>query len=141
MPADDTEATRATPRRRAGTPEPPARVERSRHVAATPETLWRVLADRDSRRHVLGGNLDVDLLEGAEGTWQPEDGGVQPVRVDRVDAHRRLVFDWGRDDDASTVDIQLHPSRTGTVVRVVEIRRAALTASGLTVRDTLCLAA
>ncbi len=117
------------------------RVECERHVRAAPDTVWEVLADRDRRAHVLGGDLDVDLVEDARGTWSGPGEEPSPARVREVDHARRLVFDWGDGDAASTVDIRLAPTSAGTMVRVVETRRAAVTSPTASARAAFCLAA
>lgn len=119
----------------------PPQVEQQRHVRAAPQTVWEVLTDPDQRRQVLGGDLDVDLVEGARGTWSPSDEGESSVHVRKVDHSRRLVFDWGDGDDAATVDIRLLPVGAGTSVRVVETRRSVVAAPRASGRATLCLAA
>lgn len=116
-------------------------VERERHVRATPDTVWEVLADRDRRAHVLGGDLDVDLADGAQGTWSGPGEEPSPARIREVDHARRLVFDWGDGDAASTVDIRLAPAGAGTTVRIVETRRAAVTSPTASARTAFCLAA
>lgn len=102
--------------------EPPApRVDRHRHIAAPPGRVWRVLERPDLRRRMLGGDLDVELAPGATGTF--DDGTTRrPVRVDEVEAPRRLAFEWGDGDDASRVDIWLVPAGDGTEVHVTEVR-------------------
>lgn len=103
-------------------PEPAApRVDRHRRIAAPPGRVWRVLEHPDLRRTVFGGDLDVDLEPGATGTF--DDGTTtRPVRIDEVDAPRRLAFGWGAGDDATQVDIRLVPAEDGTDVHVTEIR-------------------
>lgn len=117
------------------------RVERERHVRAAPDTVWEVLADRDRRAHVLGGDLDVDLADGAHGTWFGPGEEPTAARVRYTEHARRLVFDWGDGDDAATVDIRLAPDGAGTTVRVVETRRAAVTSPTASARVAFCLAA
>lgn len=117
------------------------RVERERHVRAAPDTVWDVLADRDRRAHVLGGDLDIDLVDGADGTWSGPGEEPSPARVRHAEHARRLVFDWGDGDDAATVDIRLAPAGAGTTVRVVETRRAAVTSPTASARAAFCLAA
>lgn len=101
--------------------EPTApRVDRHRRIDAPPGRVWRVLEHRDLRRRMLGGDLDVELAPGATGTF--DDGATQwPVRVEEVDAPRRLAFEWGEGDDASQVDIRLVPAGDGTEVHVTEV--------------------
>lgn len=100
-------------------PEP--RVDRHRHIEAPPGRVWRVLEHPDLRRRMLGGDLDVELAPGATGTF--DDGTTRrPVRIDQVEAPRRLAFEWGDGDEASRVDIRLVPDGDGTEVHVTEVR-------------------
>lgn len=97
------------------------RVERHRRIEAPPGRVWRVLEERELRRRMLGGDLDVDLTPGATGTF--DDGATRwPVRIDRAEPPRRLAFEWGEGDAASQVDIRLVPAGDGTDVHVTETR-------------------
>lgn len=96
------------------------RVDRHRRIDAPPGRVWRVLEHRDLRRRMLGGDLDVELAPGATGTF--DDGDTRwPVRVEEVDAPRRLAFEWGEGDDTSQVDIRLVPAGDATEVHVTEV--------------------
>lgn len=130
-------------RRQPETPdeEPAPRADRERHVRARPDTVWEVLADPGQRRAVFGGDLDVDLVEDARGTWSSPEEAPRPVHVRRVDPARRLVFDWGDGDEASTVDLRLVPAEGGTDVRVVETRHEPVATPRASARAAVCLAA
>lgn len=123
--------------------EPTApRVDRQRHIEAPPRRVWRVLEHPDLRRRMLGGDFDVELAPGATGTF--DDGATRrTVRVDEVDAPRRLAFEWGEGDDASQVDIRLVPAGDGTEVHVTEIlgRRDLLPTAAAPEPTALALAA
>lgn len=122
-------------------------VTRERHVASPPSRLWHVIADPDLRRSFLGGDLDVPLEAGRDGTFRPDDDRPPvPVRVREVDAPRRLAFDWGRDGDRSSVRIDLVPDGDGTRVSVTEVHGVPTMATAAlgrlpVSRDAWCLAA
>lgn len=123
-----TPATTAPARRGAGAPggagpDAPGdhEVVRERHLDVAPDRVWEVIADRGTRRDFLGGDLDVELEPGSAGTFDAPDGPV-PARVRRVRAGRHLQLDWGRPDDASSVDIHVDPCHDGTHVTIRERR-------------------
>lgn len=85
-----------------------ATVTRSVDIAADGEDVWRAVVDPDRR-----------------GDWLDDpDAAARNVRVDEVDAGRRLVWTWwrpGGEPDASTVEIALRPlDGGGTRVVVTE---------------------
>jgi uncharacterized protein YndB with AHSA1/START domain len=85
-----------------------AQVTRTVDIAAGADAVWDAVADPDLRATWLD---DPDALSRA-------------VRVDEVDAGRRMVWTWWRDDEgpgASTVEIALRPlDGGGTRVVVTE---------------------
>ena len=115
------------------------RVDRHRRIAVPPGRVWRVLEHRDLRREMLGGDMDVELEPGATGTF---DDGIdrRPVRIDQVDAPRRLAFVWGEGDEAAHVDIRLVPAGDGTDVHVIEIQGGQAHPPGRVPTDPTALA-
>lgn len=102
-----------------------ASVTRDLTIAAPPSRVWEVVTDPAERRDWLGGDLDVDLEPGSEGSFTRPGEKERPVRITDVEPGRRLEWEWEDGDDASTVHIRLHPVGPGTRVIVTERRRAA----------------
>jgi uncharacterized protein YndB with AHSA1/START domain len=92
-----------------------ATVTRSVDIAAGGDDVWRAIADPDRR-----------------GDWLDDtDAVTRTVRVDEVDAGRRMVWTWwrpGGEPDASTVEIALRPLDDGRT-RVVVTERLVLPAT------------
>jgi uncharacterized protein YndB with AHSA1/START domain len=117
----------------AGAPDHPAapdpiaeaRVTRAVDIAAGADDVWSAVADPALRE-----------------TWLDDpDAADRTVRVDEVDAGRRLVWTWWRSDGddpgASTVEIALRPlDGGGTRVVVTETLAVALPAAVLTPAPT-----
>lgn len=100
--ADDAARTEPEPARDSAT------VTRSVDIAADGDDVWAAVAD-----------------PGRRGDWLDDpDAAARTVRVDEVDAGRRLVWTWwgpGDEPDASTVEIALRPlDGGGTRVVVTE---------------------
>jgi uncharacterized protein YndB with AHSA1/START domain len=111
--------------------------ERDILVPASPEETWEAVTDGERLAEWLAGDpAEVDLRPGGELRITVDD--EQRVGFfEEVDAPRRVVFWWSRDDDeaeASRVEIELEPERDQTRVRVTETRPLAiLDARGLEV--------
>ncbi len=74
---------------------------------------------------VDGADIDVD--PGSHGTVV-DDGVTRDVRIDRVDPSRGVAFTWwphSRPDQASTVELVVLPSASGSRLRVTETRACA----------------
>lgn len=99
------------------------RVTREIVIEAPPPTVWRHLTDPTERRVWLGGELDVELAPGCEGTFTAPTG-TRPVRVDEVDDGRAVTFTWGEDTAASRVTIEVEADGEVSRVRVTETPEA-----------------
>lgn len=87
-------------------------VTRSVELEAAADEVWSAITDPDLRSHWL----------------DDDDAQARTVRLDEVDADRRLVWTWWRPDDesgASTVEIVLTPTAVGTRLVVTESLPAA----------------
>ena len=88
------------------TPSAIPSVTRSVELEADRDAVWEAIADPEVRAAWL----------------DDEDAAARTVRVDQVEAGRRLVWTWWRDDgdepDAATVEIAVSP-REGGGTRVV----------------------
>lgn len=103
-----------------------------RRLQADIETVWTAISDPASLGEWLGGVLDIEVAEGAEGTIrfdrsEPE-AATAVVLIESVEPPYRLVFRWASPVDAPTeVSIELTPQSdefdepvTVTDIRVVE---------------------
>jgi uncharacterized protein YndB with AHSA1/START domain len=82
-------------------------VTRSVELEAAADDVWAAITDPDLRARWL----------------DDDDAQARTVRLDAVDADRRLVWTWWRPDDesgASTVEIVLTPTAVGTRLVVTE---------------------
>ncbi|HEY7137434.1 MAG TPA: SRPBCC domain-containing protein [Acidimicrobiia bacterium] len=70
------------------------RVTRSIEVRATPDDVWRMLAEPDALSSWFGGEARLDLRPGGTGRLTGDDGEVRLAVVEEVEAPRRLVFSW-----------------------------------------------
>ena len=99
-----------------------ARITRSVELDAPAADVWRALTEPE----LLADWLDVvqlDLRPGGDGVIVEPDGAVRRARVDEVDPARRLALVWWPEDGsgpASTVELELEPTPTGTRVVVTE---------------------
>jgi uncharacterized protein YndB with AHSA1/START domain len=92
--------------------EPGGRVTRSVEVAADTDDVWSTLSDPELRALWL----------------DDDDARSRELRLDEVDAGRRLVWTWwppGDETGASTVEIVLAPTVGGTRVTVTETLASA----------------
>lgn len=97
-------------------------VETSRDLDAPPSTVWDAIVDPDRLGQWLGGDVDVEISEGSEGTIDfGKDDEPAVVLIETVDENERLVFRWATTVAAPTeVTIGLEPTRHGTRITVVE---------------------
>ncbi len=89
-------------------------------LATTVEETWELITDPDALGEWLGGVVDVDPAEGAEGTiWFPPQPGTSTstdepnpafVAVERVVPGERLTFRWATSSRPPTqVDFVVEP--------------------------------
>ena len=86
------------------------------------DELWSLVADGDGWAEWMVDGADIDVDPGSHGTVV-DDGVTRDVRIDRVDPSRRVAFTWwphSRPDQASTVELVVLPSATGSRLRVTE---------------------
>jgi uncharacterized protein YndB with AHSA1/START domain len=106
-------------------------IEKSVHIEAPVEIVWRVVTDPDEVVRWFADEIDLEARPGYEGsmTFRPESGGtVQvPISVVSVEAPRRFTYRWNHPGGAAAdptnstlVEFTLTPEGGGTRLRVVE---------------------
>jgi uncharacterized protein YndB with AHSA1/START domain len=105
--------------------------EASTRIAASPETIWHALTDRDTiRKYMFGSNVESDWKEGSAITWQGEWEGrayedkgvvqkVQPERMLQYTHFSPLTGLPDKPENYHTVTIELAEdgSETGVTLR------------------------
>ena len=98
------------------------------------DELWSLVADADGWAEWMVDGAEIDVDPGSHGTVV-DDGVARDVRIDRVDPSRRVAFTWwpqSRPDQASTVELVVLPSATGSRLLVTETyARASAAASSV----------
>src|SRR3954453_10201561 len=72
-----------------------AAIERQVEFRAAPERLWRALTDDAELSSWFGQRTHLVLQEGGLGWIEFEGHGRVPLRVERVDPPRLLIWAWG----------------------------------------------
>ena len=100
-------------------------LEYDRHIAATPETVWRFWTDPDHLVRWMGRIATLEPRAGGVFRLDYGQGDVASGHVVEADPPRRLVFTWGWEnpDDpiqpgGSTVEVTLEPDAGGTRLRL-----------------------
>jgi uncharacterized protein YndB with AHSA1/START domain len=92
------------------------------------EDLWEAMADADALASWFGDEVDLDVVEGADGTVT-DDGVVREVHVDTVEHGRRVAFHWwpsGRHAEVSEVELIVLPRTSGSRLIVRETVAASM---------------
>lgn len=79
-------------------------VEKTLHLSASPERVWRSLTDPRELARWFPDETDLEPRPGATGSFDWEEHGKYAVRVEEVDPPRRLVWTWARDPDVALGD-------------------------------------
>lgn len=82
-------------------------IERILELEAPPERVWRALSDPEELALWFGHSAELDLRPGGGGWFGWSGHGRFAVRVEEVDAPRRLAWRWARDSD---VELDESPS-------------------------------
>ena len=83
-------------------------IERTVEFDAPVERVWKAITDPDELSKWFGDRTELELTPGAHGAMSWDEHGTFAVRVEEVDAPRRLVWSWVHepgvpfDQDAST---------------------------------------
>jgi uncharacterized protein YndB with AHSA1/START domain len=93
-------------------------------VPVSPQRLWEALTDPDQVAGWFGGQVRWDLQEGADASFQADDGTERRGRIEAVRPGRHLRFVWwpesSPDEDASEVSYLLEPLDDGTRLTIQE---------------------
>jgi uncharacterized protein YndB with AHSA1/START domain len=101
-------------------------VERELEIAASPETVWELLADPAEATRWMGQAASFDLRPGGAYRVDVIPGNVARGEFVEIDPPRRLVFTWGWESGGSadlvppgstTVEFELEPRGDGTLLR------------------------
>lgn len=109
------------------------RVEREIELTASPDEVWRQVADADALGDWLEADVDLEVRPGGAGSFTFADGEVRRAMVREVDEGARLAFTWWpltgpQVGQATTVVITIEPRDHGSRLRLVETMSARLRA-------------
>jgi uncharacterized protein YndB with AHSA1/START domain len=104
-------------------------VRREIEIAASQETVWELLTDPDKAPSWWGRNATFDLREGGKFRMEVSSGSIASGAFTEIEPPRRLAFTFGWEEGgagpalvpagSSTVLIELVPTGTGTLLRLV----------------------
>lgn len=108
-------------------------VEKTLQLSASPERVWRSLTEPEELARWFPDETHLEPRPGSTGSFDWEEHGKYAVRVEAVDAPRRLVWTWAREPDVplektsrTTVEWTLEPREDGgTRLHLVESGFAA----------------
>lgn len=115
----------------------PGSIEKSVHVEAPVEVVWRMVTEPGQVVRWFADEIDLQATPGYQGsmTFRPQAGGTVrvPITVQAVEPPRRFTYRWGHPEGAAAsaanstlVEFTLTPADGGTTVRVVETGQDAL---------------
>ena len=103
------------------------RIVRELEIDASPETVWEFLVDPEKMTRWFGSEATLDARPGGDYRVDVIDGHVASGSFVELDAPRRLVHTFGWEPEggvpnpvppgASTIEIELTPSGSGTKLR------------------------
>jgi uncharacterized protein YndB with AHSA1/START domain len=104
-------------------------LERVLEIDASPETVWQLLVDPERAVTWWGRAASFDPRPGGAFRLEVSPGNVASGAFVAVEPPRRLVYTWGWEaggggpelvpPGSSTVEIELEPTATGTLLRLV----------------------
>ena len=106
-------------------------IEKSVHIEAPVELVWRMVTEPDQVVRWFADEIDLQAAPGYEGsmTFRPLSGGTVhvPVTVESVEAPRRFTYRWNHPagtaatpGNSTLVEFTLTAEEGGTRLRVVE---------------------
>ena len=107
----------------------PLVVRRAIDIAASPETVWKLLVDPVKALRWWGIGAELDARPGGRIRVHVIPGSIASGEFVEVDPPRRLVYTWGWEEGgagpelvpagSSTVEIELEPTETGTSLTLI----------------------
>lgn len=79
-------------------------VEKTLHLRASPERVWQAITDPGQIAQWFPDRTDLEPRAGGVGWFDWTEHGKYAVRVEEVDAPRRLVWTWARERDVALED-------------------------------------
>lgn len=103
-------------------------VEKTRHLAASPERVWKALTEPEELDAWFPDETVLDPREGGSGWFEWSNHGKFAVRIEEMDPPKRLVWTWARDpgvpvDEGPRTTVEWTLTRRedgGTILRVRE---------------------
>ena len=103
-------------------------IERRLELDAAPARVWRAITEPGEISQWFGDHTEIDLRPGGNGAFTWTQHGRFAMRVEEVEAPRRLAWSWVHEADvafddapATRVEWNLEPSEGGgTVLRLLE---------------------
>jgi uncharacterized protein YndB with AHSA1/START domain len=100
-------------------------VTREIDLPASPDEVWKQVADNDRLGDWLEADVELDARAGGSGSFRFADGEVRRALVREVEPGERLAFTWwpltGEDvGRATTVTITIEPAGAGSRLRLIE---------------------
>ena len=99
-------------------------IRREIHIAASPETIWALLADPREVIRWMGERATFDLRRGGVYKVDVIPGHTARGEFVEIDPPRKLVFTWGWEKagavvppGSTTVEFELIPTKEGTLLR------------------------
>lgn len=95
------------------------------------DTAWAALCDPDELATWLADEVEIEVREGAQGTFRWRDGEERHAVVEEVQERRRVALRWFEaGGEPSIVELTLDDVAEGTRLVVVELPVATLDAVG-----------
>lgn len=97
-------------------------VRREIVLDAPPEEVWEALTEADRLAEWFANEVELDAVEGGEGTFRWGDGSERHAVVEEVEPARRFAFRWSDADGAgeTRVELELAEASDGTILTVTE---------------------
>jgi uncharacterized protein YndB with AHSA1/START domain len=79
-------------------------IEKVLELTASPERVWQAITDADELAHWFGDEAEMDLRPGGDAFMFWNSHGRFAMRVEEVEAPRRLVWSWIHEPDVAFED-------------------------------------
>ena len=115
----------------------PDRIERTLHIAHSPERVWAALTTAEGLGTWFGNRAEVDLRVGGRVQLAWDSGDTATLVIERLEPPRVFAYTWRiyglpEDDPRRTrVEFSLEPTGPGTTLTVVETGFAQVPDAGI----------